>query len=250
MKKIVLIFVVLISSVLSFAQRVHIQYDKSVRQANYAAEVLKVALLKRGYILNASQPDHTITLNVNNSNLVKEAYSLFPEGKKITIEGGDGDGMIYGTLSLVEDFRNGASIQNIKKRSEAPKLAFRGIKYDLPWDTYRHSFALDQHQQTCSDINYWKAFLDMMVENRFNTLTLWNLHPYTFMIKPKNFPEASPWNDQEMAQWKNLFGSIFKMAEDRGIDTYVIPFNIFVTPEFSKAHNVAMDNLDHHFFVK
>jgi hypothetical protein len=30
----------------------------------------------------------------------------------------------------------------------------------------------------------------------------------------------------------------------------VIPFNIFVTPEFSKAHNVAMDNLEHHFFVR
>jgi hypothetical protein len=66
----------------------------------------------------------------------------------------------------------------------------------------------------------------MMVENRFNTLTLWNLHPYTFMIKPKNFPEASPWSDQEMQTWKKLFGSIFRMAKERGIDTYVIPFNI------------------------
>jgi hypothetical protein len=53
-----------------------------------------------------------------------------------------------------------------------------------------------------------------------------------------------------MAAWKNLFGSIFKMAKERGIDTYVVPFNIFVTAEFSKAHNVAMDNLEHHFFVK
>ena len=34
------------------------------------------------------------------------------------------------------------------------------------------------------------------------------------------------------------------------IDTYIIPFNIFVTPEFAKAHNVAMDNLQHDFFVK
>ena len=201
--------------------------------------------------MNDGESDYQISLQVNSSSgLGKEAYSLSPEGKKITIVGGDATGLIYGTLSLAEDFRNGVSIQNIKKRSEAPRLAFRGIKYDLPWDTYRHSYSLDQHQQTCSDINYWKAFLDMMVENRFNTLTLWNLHPYTFMIKPKNFPEASPWSDQEMQTWKKLFGSIFRMAKERGIDTYVIPFNIFVTPEFSKAHNVAMDNLDHHFFVK
>src|SRR5688572_8163952 len=250
MKKLVLILFALFLTSLSHGQRVHIQYEKSLRQANYAAEVLKLAVLKRGYILNASQPDYTIILNVNASNLTKEAYSILPEGKKITIDGGDGTGLIYGTLSLVEDFRNGSSIQNLRRKTESPKLAFRGIKYDLPWDTYRHSYSLDQHQQTCSDINYWKAFLDMMVENRFNTLTLWNLHPYTFMIKPKNFPEASPWSDTEMAAWKNLFGSIFRMAKERGIDTYVIPFNIFVTAEFSKAHNVAMDNLEHHFFVK
>jgi hypothetical protein len=251
MKKVLGLFILLSCFVsLSSAQRVSIQYDKSSPQAKYAVEILKLSTLKRGYILNDAEPDYQIVLQLNASSLGKEAYNLSPEGKKITIEGGDGTGLIYGTLSLVEDFRNGTSIQNIKKRTEAPKLAFRGIKYDLPWDTYRHSYSLDQHQQVCSDVNYWKAFLDMMVENRINTLTLWNLHPYTFMIKPKNFPEASPWNDQQMAAWKNLFGSIFKMAKERGIDTYVIPFNIFVTAEFSKAHNVAMDNLEHHFFVR
>ena len=51
----------------------------------------------------------------------------------------------------------------------------------------------------------------------------------------------------------NLEKIIWKYFQDgrrTWIDTYIIPFNIFVTPEFSKAHNVAMDNLDHHFFVK
>ena len=139
--------------------------------------------------------------------------------------------------------------KKIKSKAESPRLPFRAIKYDMPWDTYRHSYALDLHSETCKDVNYWKAFLDMMAENRFNVLSLWNLHPYVYMIKPKNFPEASPWNDTEMKQWQTLFRSIFSMAKERGIDTYVIPFNIFVSPEFAKAHNVAMDNLDHHFFV-
>jgi hypothetical protein len=212
--------------------------------------MLKRTLLRSGYFLNDTQPDYTIIFQSNVSTLGKEAYKISLEGKKILIQSGGDSGVIYGSFSLIEDFRNGVSIFNLRSKSEIPKLAFRGIKYDLPWDTYRHSYSLDQHQQTCSDVNYWKAFLDMMVENRFNTLTLWNLHPYTFMIKPKNFPEASPWNDAEMAAWKNLFGNIFRMAKERGIDTYVVPFNIFVTPEFSKAHNVAMDNLEHHFFVK
>ncbi len=249
MKKLVLLslgLLVFVNS--SLAQIVRLQYDTSP-QESYAADVLKKSLIQKGYRINNSNPDYSILLELN-AVLGKEAYTLWPEGKNITIQGGDGSGLIYGALSLAEDLGNGISLKNIKKRSEAPSLPFRGIKFDLPWDTYRHSYSLDQHQQICSDPNYWKAFLDMMVENRFNTLTLWNLHPYTFMIKPENFPEASPWTDPEMAAWKNLFGSIFRMAKERGIDTYVIPFNIFVTPEFAKAHNVAMDNLDHHFFVR
>jgi hypothetical protein len=251
MKEYVLFSIILLAFLnSSLAQIIRLRYATSPQEV-YAANVLKESLTKKGYIINNnSSSDYTVSLKLNATSLGKEAYALTLEGKNITIEGGDGSGVIYGALSLAEDLANGIPFEKIKKRSEAPNLPFRGIKFDLPWDTYRHSYSLDQHQQICSDPNYWKAFLDMMVENRFNTLTLWNLHPYTFMIKPANFPEASPWTDQEMAAWKNLFGSIFRMARERGIDTYVIPFNIFVTPEFAKAHNVAMDNLEHHFFVR
>ena len=90
----------------------------------------------------------------------------------------------------------------------------------------------------------------MMAENRFNILSLWNLHPYVYMIRAKNFPEASPFSDAEMKEWQTLFHGILRMAKEREIETYLVPFNIFVSPEFSKAHNVAMGNLEHHFFVK
>lgn len=250
MKSLLFLLFVAVFPCESFAQRVNVRYDKSSMQAAYAAEKLKMSLVKNGYILNGEQYNHQISLNIVPAVVGKEAFELTTEGKNIQVKAGDETGLIYGALSIAEDLGNDIGLENISKRSEKPKLAFRGIKFDLPWDTYRHSYSLDQHQQTCSDVNYWKAFLDMMVENRFNTLTLWNLHPYTFMIKPKNFPEASPWNETEMAGWKKLFGSIFQMAKERGIETYVIPFNIFVTPEFAKAHNVAMDNLEHHFFVR
>ena len=178
-----------------------------------------------------------------------ESFSIKKEGQAIHVIGGDERGLIYGCESLAEDIRNGISLTNIKTKTEKPFLPFRGIKYDLPWDTYRHSYALELHDETCRDTAYWKAFLDMMVENRFNTLTLWNLHPYPFLIKSKNFPEASPWNDAQMKEWQKLFHAIIDMASERAIETYIIPFNIFVTPEFAKAHNVAMDNLTHEYFV-
>jgi hypothetical protein len=53
-----------------------------------------------------------------------------------------------------------------------------------------------------------------------------------------------------LKEWQALFHGIFRLAKERAIDTYIIPFNIFVSPEFSKAHHVTMDNLQHDFFVK
>lgn len=227
---------------LAVSQNVHLQYDKSLLQAAYAGRQLEQALLKHGYLLKEKQSDYTINLAINAGNLGSEAYSVICDGKTVTVTGGDERGLIYGSLSLVEDLSNGLPLKKIKARTESTKLPFRAIKFNLPWDAYREGYAMDLHTETCRDANFWEAFLDMMVANRFNALTLWNLHPFTYMIKPKNFPEASPFTDKEMKEWKDLYNRIFRMAKERGIDTYIVNWNIFVSQEFSEAHNVALNN--------
>jgi hypothetical protein len=158
-------------------------------------------------------------------------------GLKITA--GDERGAMYGVLDVAEQIRLGTPLSKIKDHTAKAQLEFRAIKYNLPWSSYRTSPSLEQHQETCKDLKYWEAYLDMMVENRFNVLSLWSLHPYTYMIRPKNFPEACPFNDAEMAEWKKLWSGIFAMAKERGIETYLLNWNTFVSPEFSRAHNVA-----------
>ena len=246
-----LIFVGLTSS--GTAQRVFIQQVNPSRQSNYAVAQLTKVLLARKYTVatGAESADYIIRLAPDNQPLGKEAYTLSRQGNRLTITGGDVRGLIYGSLSVVEELQNGGSLQTVNARTEKPHLPLRAIKFDLPWDTYRHSDALDLHYETCRDTLYWKAFLDMMVANRFNALSLWNLHPYTFMIRPTNFPAATPFNDQQLAEWQSLFRAIFRMASERAIDTYLVPFNIFTSPEFSKAYNVnpTLNNLDHFHFI-
>ena len=174
---------------------------------------------------------------------------LFPEDRVTTIYGGDARGLIYGALALAEQLVNGINLEDIIASREKPHLAFRAIKYNLPWDTYRPSSALDLHYETARDLKYWEAFLDMMVQNRFNVISLWNLHPYTFMIKAKHFPEASPWSDQELEEWETLYREIFRMAKERALDTYIVHWNIFVSEAFAKAHNVAEKNFYPHYYV-
>jgi hypothetical protein len=242
---------VTVCTLTAFSQSVNLLYNASSPQAAYAARKLQAQLLAKKYRITAAPADYTVKLGLDATSLSQESYGIAAKAKTITITGGDERGLIYGSLSLAESLRNGIPLSAIKASSEKAQFPFRAIKFDLPWDTYRHSYALDLHLQTCREIDYWEAFLDMMAQNRFNVLTLWNLHPYPFMIKPKNFPKATPFSDQELKQWQDLHRAIFRMARERGIDTYLIPFNIFTSPQFSKNYNPnpALNNLEHHHFV-
>lgn len=250
MKKLCLILLIFTFHGIGFSQSVKIASSLDASKTAYSMLMLEKTLSKKGYILKNNSSKFTINLKIEAGKYEPESFVILRDKTTISIIGGDARGLIYGSLALCENIRNDVGLDKIKAFKEKAKYPYRTIKFDLPYDTYRHSYALDLHQETCKDIKYWEAFLDMMAENRFNILSLWNLHPYVYMIRAKNFPEASPFSDVEMAEWQTLFHGILRMAKEREIETYLVPFNIFVSPEFSKAHNVAMDNLEHHHFVK
>lgn len=233
------------------AENVYILHDPAMPQAAYAARKLGEALSKQNHRVmpERSGYDRLISLAVNQHRLGAEAFAIVPEGKVITVYGGDLRGMIYGALALVEMLRNGTPLHEVTAVEQKPRLEFRGIKFNLPWETYRPSSALDQHYATARDLKYWEAFLDMMVENRFNVVSLWNMHPFTFMVRPKNFPEASRWSDEEFAAWQHLYREIFRMAKERGLDTYIVHWSIFVSRELAEAHGVAKQNFYPHYYV-
>lgn len=246
----ILIFSFLIAETL-IAQKVIIQYEDENIQAAYASRKLTETINKQGYklSLDIKNSDYIIKLALDEKELGAEAFSILPEGKVITVKGGDDRGLIYGALALSETLQNGTSLDEVKKVIERPNLEFRGIKYNLPWETYRPSSALNQHIETAKDIKYWEAFLDMMVSNRFNVVSLWNMHPYTFMLQPKNFPKASPWSDEEFAEWQHLYQEIFRMAKERALDTYIVHWSIFVSKEFAENYDAAKVNYYPHYYV-
>lgn len=219
-----------------FAQSVSIACSDNSPQALYGISILKKALHEHKYAVKQTPANYRLIIKTDNANLKTEAYTIIPAGKTITITGGDGRGIMYGCFTIAESLRNGTTLQQLKAVSESPNLPFRCIKFNLPWDPYRTGGAVDLHMETCKDINYWRAFLDMMAQNRFNVLSLWNLHPFPYMIKPKNFPLASPFTDAELKKWQTLYHAIFRMAKERGIDTYVVDWNIFVSSKFDENY--------------
>jgi len=233
-------------------QVVNLEYDKSSPQALYSASRLSEALSAMGYTVpeDKSAGNFRISFSTDTVTLIPEAFSVQPGKNSIKITGGDFRGMIYGALSVAEDILNGTKLNEITSKSEEPHYPLRAIKHNTSWYSYRPSSALDQHYETLRDPDYWKAFLDMMAGNRFNSLAIFNLHPFVFMITPRNFPEASPFTPEEMEQWKDLHRKIISLASERAIDVYLFPFNIFVSEEFSRSHNVALKNFYPHYYCE
>ena len=230
---------------------VSIQTEERTAQSDYAVRRLHEALIQRGHqvIADPARASVRFRLRVSSKHAGAEAFDIRSGRGEVVISGGDARGLIYGALDARERLLNGAKLESLGRTSRTPKLAFRGIKLNTPWDSYRPSSAIDQHAATMRDLKFWESYLDMMVENRFNSFTLWTLHPFTYMIRPENFPEASKWSDAELADWQRLYRGIFRMAKERGLDTYVVFWSIFVSPEFAKAHNPASRNFYPHYYV-
>ena len=139
------------------------QYNLASPKQRYAVSRLKEALQQ-----DRSGAAYTIKLVTDSIAYGNEDFSIKKNGKKIMIAGGSDRALIYGCLAIAEDIGNGIALKDVKEKNEKAFLPFRAIKFDLPWDTYRHSYALSLHDETCRDTSYWKSFLDMMADNRFN----------------------------------------------------------------------------------
>jgi hypothetical protein len=167
----------------------------------------------------SAQPDVVVLTSAGVAmNPGPEGFSLARRDGRLHIAGGDERGAMYGVLDVAEQIRMGTPWNKIQERTVKAQFEFRAIKFNLPWAAYRTSPAIEQHDATCRDLKFWEAFLDMMVENRFNVLSLWSLHPFHYMVRPKNFPEACPFTDAELAEWRTLWRGLLAMAKERGID--------------------------------
>jgi hypothetical protein len=199
-----------------------VPFDKATKKTSVVALCGQEEAPRFGLVLDAS--------------IRKEGFRIIRKDERLFVLANDETGAMYGLLDAAEQVRMNGGLAGVKEKISNPRFPFRAIKFNLPWSPYRPGPAATVHMETCRDLNFWQRFLDMMAENRFNALTLWNLHPFTFMIRPSNFPKACPFSDAELAEWQTFWRSLFRMAGERGIETYIVNWNIVVSPEFAKAY--------------
>ncbi len=161
------------------------------------------------------------------------------EGKTLYILARDALGAQYGLQDVAEYYVRHRTLIGMQPKINNPYLRYRILKFNLPWSPYRKSEATSVHEETCRDLEFWERFLDMMAENRFNVLSLWSNHPFPFMVRSSTYPKASPFDDKELAEWKDFWTRLFTLAKERGIQTVLVNWNIVVSPAFSEAYGAS-----------
>ncbi|MEJ0087106.1 MAG: carbohydrate-binding family 6 protein [Pseudomonadota bacterium] len=137
--------------------------------------------------------------NIDSAAIGAEGFALrhsIRDGRHIfSIVSRDAGGAMYGGLELAEQIRT-RGIEDVVDTDRNPYMSLRGTKFNLPLDlrTPSYSDMSDSAQQniaTVWDFDFWRAYLDALARDRYNMLSLWNLHPFPSMVKVPEFPDVA-----------------------------------------------------------
>src|SRR5574344_1020701 len=164
------------------AQTVSISTEKnpSLRE-QYAAEYLQGKLSRLGYKIQ-KKGEYQIILSQakDTAGLKKEGFVMTRKGKKITVTGNDGSGVIYACNEIAEQAYRKHSLDLPALVRDAPEMVLRGTCVGLQKPTYLPGHGVYEYPYTQEnfpwfyDKEQWIKYLDMLVDNRMNSLYLWN----------------------------------------------------------------------------
>ncbi len=256
---------------------------------HFAAQDIEAALRARGYTVDAKfDPSLEAPLKVNlrvtfrrqredarvggsgsaaPKETPSEGFRLRRAGSghsvRFLISSSDAAGAMYGGLELAEQIRV-KGVAGVVDTDRAPYMPMRGTKFNLPLDlrTPSYSDMSDSAQKnigTVWDFDFWRAYLDQLARDRYNMVSLWNLHPFPSMVKVPGYPEVAlddVWRstiafdedystratdivtpamlaqheivrrltiDQKIDFWRR----VMQYAKDRNIAIYVFTWNIY-----------------------
>lgn len=249
----------------------------------FAVEQLKQALQARNMQIQWEEshvpPDRSKPLRLELATLnslradVGPLPTLEPEGYAVRIQrsegqticrviGADASGAMYGGLDVAEFIRHGTTVDRLQDYHKNPFISRRGIKFNIPLDARTPSYSDngDAAQHNIAEMwseSFWEEFLDQMARHRFNTLSLWNLHPFPSLVRVPEYPDIAlndvkkttvPFQattrglgmstadtlshlttvkemtiEEKISFWRH----VMQYASDRGIQIYMITWNIF-----------------------
>ncbi|WP_445737175.1 hypothetical protein [Mariniflexile sp.] len=113
----------------------------------------------------------------------------------IAVLANDINGAMYSVMDITEAIKL-QTLNKIKDYDKVPYIEKRGIKFNISMDmrTPTYSSYNDASQQNIPEMwsmDFWKEMLDHLARDRYNVISLWNLHPFPSIVKVPEFPDVA-----------------------------------------------------------
>lgn len=166
--------------------------------------------------------------------LPEEGFDIAVNGNQVCVSGGDATGVMYGALDLAETIQL-YGLDKISPKTEKPFLKKRGIKFNLPYQVLAEGDVFQKNQKPVMTIDFWRDYIDFLARNRYNCLSLWSENPFEMMFRLDKYPQATPYSDEELFRFKEVYRFIFRHAKERGIETFLITWNLRISSAIAKG---------------
>lgn len=182
--------------------------------------------------------------NQSPDSLKKEGFTIQSSGKTIYVGGADQSGTLYGCLELAERLKTDGKLPEKINLTDQPQMVMRGTCIGLQKTAYLPGRTVYEYPYTPENFPWfydkalWIKYLDMMVENRYNSLYLWNGHPFASLVKLKDYPYAVEVDDATFRKNEEMFAFLTQEAEKRGIWVIQMFYNIIVSKPFAEHNNL------------
>jgi len=152
-------------------------------------------------ITNLSESASAIIKNSgikNAGELKSEGFLIHKTGKggnTIIILGKDDAGLMYGGLEIAEIIET-RGLEYVEDQLQNPYMKVRGTKFNIPLDARTPSYTdvSDAAQNNIPEMwnfDFWKEYIDNLARYRYNTISLWSLHPFPSMVKVPDYPDVA-----------------------------------------------------------
>jgi len=188
---------------------------------------------------------NTKNVAINDSQLnKKEGFLIRSQKNTIYIEGNDATGALYGALELADRIETSAAIPATINVEDSPEMVLRGTCVGIQKPVYLPGRDVYEYPYTPASFPWfydkalWIKYLDMMVDNRMNSLYLWNGHPFASLVKLKDYPFAVEVSDEDFKKNEEIYKFLTEEANKRGIWVIQMFYNILVSKPFAEHYNI------------
>jgi len=248
MKRIIVLCMSLAIAILAVAQRVSVVTAKGASaREKYAAEYLQKKLTTLGYEVVPKKGLRIMLANASNG--PTEGYAITKDKKGFVVSGNDATGVIYGCVELADRIRQKGAL-DIEPVQETPGMVMRGTCIGLQKTVYLPGHAVYEYPYTPENFPWfydkaeWVKYLDMMVENKMNSLYLWNGHPFASLVKLEDYPFALEVDEETFKKNEEIFSFLTHEADKRGIWVIQMFYNIILSKPF--ADHYGLKTQDRH----